>query len=291
MRRDRITEALWGYLFVLPTLVLLAIFAIWPGLVAGYYSLTRFDFISPPKFVGFRNYLKVFQDETFYTVLGNTLVLSIGVPVGIALALVLAAMLIDKRLKGATVYRSIYFLPVILPLVAIGTVWVWLLNEQYGPVNKILNLVGLESIPWLTSYQWSKVAVLIVGVWSGFGGSLVILMGGMASVSDNYHEAAKVDGASPADIFFKITLPLMSPTIALVSIASFIGAFQVFDIAVVLTGGGPGRSSTPIAQYIYQQAFRTFDLGYASTLAVLLFMLMFALSLVQFRLSERFRNW
>jgi multiple sugar transport system permease protein len=291
MRKDRIIEAVWGYLFILPTVALLLVFAIWPGIVAGYYSLTRFDFISPPKFIGFKNYLDVFQDETFYEVMGNTLVLALGVPIGIIIALVLAAMLIDKRLQGATIYRSIYFLPVILPLVAIGTVWVWLLNEQYGPINKLLNTVGLESVPWLTSYEWSKIAVMLVGIWSGFGSSLVILMGGMASVSDNYHEAAKVDGATSSDIFFKITLPLMSPTIALVSIASFIGAFQVFDIAVVLTGGGPGRSSTPIAQYIYQEAFRSFNLGYASTLAVLLFVFMFALSVIQFRLSERFRTW
>lgn len=290
MRKQRITEAVWGYLFVLPTVALLIVFVVVPALNAGYLSLTRYDFLSPPRFIGLTNYLDALQDPVFYQVMGNTLVFSIGVPIGILLALFLAVLLVDKKLRGATVYRAIYFLPVVLPLIAIGTVWLWLFNPEYGPINQALRAVGLRPVPWLTSYEWSKVAVIIVGVWSGFGGSLVILLGGLASISETYYEAARIDGASPRQSFRFITLPLLVPTITVVSIASFIGAFQVFDLVLVLTGGGPGRSSTPIVQYLYEQGFRSFNMGYATALSVLLFLVIFVLSIFQFRLSEYLRN-
>lgn len=289
MRQERRAERFWGLAFVLPTVLLLGVFTVLPALIAGYYSLTRFDLISPPVFVGVENFVRAFKDTDFWTVTVNTLFMCIGVPVGMGIALGLGTVLVDRRLRLASLYRSVYFLPVILPLVAIGTVWVRLLNTEYGLVNQTLRLVGIGAIPWLTSYEWSKVAVTIVGVWSGFGGALVVLMGGISSIPESYYEAAKLDGAGGWQLFRFVTLPLLVPSLALVSITSLIGALQVFDLAVVLTGGGPGRSSTPVAMFIYQQAFKNFDMGYASTLSVLLFVLMFALSVAQFRLGERLR--
>jgi multiple sugar transport system permease protein len=289
MRQNRRAEHFWGIVFVLPTIVLLGIFAVLPALIAAYYSLTRFDLISPPEFVGLQNFARAFADPDFWTVSGNTLFMCLGVPVGMGVALGLGTVLVDKRLRFAGLYRSLCFLPVILPLVAIGTVWVRLLNTEYGLVNQVLHLVGVPAIPWLTSYEFSKFAVTGVGIWAGFGGALVVLMGGIASIPESYYEAARLDGAGNWRLFRHITLPLLVPSLALVSITSLIGALQIFDLAVVLTGGGPGRSSTPIAQFIYQQAFKNFDMGYASTLSVLLFALMFALSAAQFRLGERLR--
>lgn len=289
MNRQRLGEALWGYLFILPTLVGLVIFTVIPAINAGYLSLTRYDLLSPPRFVGTRNYVKAIGDTVFHQVMTNTAIMAIGVPVGIVIAFALAVMLVDPRLRGADIYRAIYFLPVILPLIAIGTVWARLFSFEYGLVNQALDAIGLSPVPWLTSYEWSKVAVTIVGVWSGFGGSLIIFMGGLKNVPEAYYEAARIDGASSWQSFHFITLPLIVPTLTLVSIVSFIGAFQVFDLVMVLTGGGPGRSSTPIIQYVYQR-FDVLDMGYASALSVLLFLSLFVLSIIQFGLGERWRS-
>lgn len=289
MNRRRVSEALWGYLFILPTLAGIAIFTILPAIQAGYLSLTRYDLLSPPRYVGARNYVKALGDSVFHQVMANTAIMSIGVPIGIVIAFVLATLLVDRKLRGADGYRAIFFLPVIMPLIAIGTVWARLFSYEHGFVNEALAMVGVSPIRWLTSYEWSKVAVTTVGVWAGFGGALVILMGGLKNIPNEFYEASRIDGASPWQTFRFITLPLIVPTLTLVGITSFIGAFQVFDLAMVLTGGGPGRSSTPIIQFIYQR-FDALDLGYASTLSVLLFFALFLLSLIQFGLGERFRN-
>lgn len=289
MSRRRISEAIWGYLFVLPTLLGLAVFVVIPAFNAGYLSFTRYDLLSPPRFVGVRNYVRALDDSVFHQVTANTLIMAVGVPIGMVIAFGLAVMLVDSKLRGANFYRAVYFLPVILPLIAIGTVWSRLFSFDYGVVNQTLQLVGLSPVRWLSSYEWSKVAVTTVGVWSGFGGSLIILMGGLKTIPGTYFEAARIDGASSWQTFRLITLPLMIPTLTLVSIVSFIGALQVFDLAMVLTGGGPGRSSTPIIQYVYQR-FDALDMGYASTLSVLLFLGLFFLSLAQFGLGERLRH-
>ncbi|HEX2863513.1 MAG TPA: sugar ABC transporter permease [Deinococcales bacterium] len=290
MRQDRRAEALWGLIFVLPTLVLLGVFAVAPAVIAGYYSLTRYNFLTPPVFIGLGNYARAFADPDALTVALNTLFMCLGVPVGMGLALGLGTLLSNRKLRFGGVYRSIYFLPVILPLVAIGTVWVRLLNEDYGLIDNALRAIGLPAVPWLTSYGWSKVSVTIVGIWAGFGGSLIVLLGGLANIPLELYEAARLDGAGGWQLFRFVTLPLLVPTLAIVSITSLIGALQVFDLVLVITGGGPGNSSTSIAQFIYNQAFKNFDMGYAATLSVLLFLLMFALSLVQFRASERWRR-
>ena len=289
MRQQRFREAFWGWLFILPTVLVLGSFTVFPALIAGYYSFTRFDFLSPPRFTGWSNYARALSDPVLGQVTSNTLLMCLGVPIGMAVALALATLLTDRQLRFAPLYRALFFLPVILPLVALGTVWVRLLNTESGLVNAGLGVLGVAAVPWLTSYGWSKVAVTLVGIWSGFGGSLVVLMGGLSTIPLSYYEAARLDGAGSWTVFSRITLPLLTPSLTLVSITSFIGALQIFDLVLVLTNGGPGLSSTSIAQFIYGQAFKSFDMGYAATLSVLLFVLMFALSAGQFWLSERLR--
>ena len=164
MGSRRNNESFWGILFVFPTVTLLLVFTVIPAVNALYYSLTRYDFLSPPKFTGLSNYIHALTDPVFYQVMGNTFFLAIGVPAGIALALILAVTLSDRHLRHAALYRSIYFLPVILPLVAVGTVWKWLFNMDYGPVNQGLAFLHMQPIPWLVSYEWSKITVMTVGV-------------------------------------------------------------------------------------------------------------------------------
>lgn len=285
----RLEEVFWGYLFIFPTIALIVVFSIGPAIASLYYSFTDFDLILSPLYIGWENYKRAFADPTFLTANLNTLFYTLGVPLGMVLALVLAVLLNDRTLKFASVYRAIYFVPVILPLVAVGMVWVWLFNTDYGPINQILVSLGLSKIPWLTSYEWSKISVLITGVWQGFGGSVVIILGGLQSIPHEVYEAGKLDGANGRQILWYITIPLLVPTLTLVSIISIIASFQIFDLVTILTGGGPGRSSLSVVQYIYQQAFNSFDMGYASALSVILFVVLFLLSILQFKISERLR--
>lgn len=282
-------EKLWGYLFILPTIALILIFSIGPAITSFYYSFTDFDLILSPLYIGAENYQRAIGDPVFKQSIFNTIFYTLGVPLGIGLALVLAVLLNDRSLKYAGVYRALFFVPVILPLVAVGMVWVWLFNADFGPINQILVSLGFSKIKWLTSYEWSRFSVLITGMWQGFGGSVVILLGGLQSIPREVYEAGRIDGANGRQLFTHITVPLLVPILGLVSIISVIGSFQIFDIVTILTGGGPGRSSISIVQYIYQQAFNAFDMGYASSLAVILFISLFFLSIVQFRVSEKLR--
>ena len=283
-------QIMWGFIFITPTLILLGIFSIAPALISFYYSFTFYDLLDKPLFIGLENFINVFHDEVFYQTSFNTLFYAIGVPVGIFLALVLAVMLNNKKLKFSYFYRTLYFLPVILPLITLGVVWTWLFNTEYGAVNQILSYIGLGKIAWLTSYDWSKPAILITSIWAGFGLSVVILIGGLQNIPTEVYEAAKIDGAGSTSTFFRITIPLLIPTISLVSIMSFIATFQVFDLVMALTEGGPGRSSMSIVQYIYDTAFKSFDMGYASALSVILFIELLIFSIFQFKLSEKLKN-
>lgn len=281
------SEVIWGYALTAPTVLLSLVFVIGPMLGAIYLSLTQYDLLSSPRFVGLANYRGILIDKTFWTVTFNTLTYLIGVPIGILLALVLAVSLNDRQLRGGAIYRMIYFLPLVVPLVAVGAVWAWLYNYDYGLINHILRAVGLQGVNWLGSYQWSKAAVIITGVWGGFGGSTIVLLGGLQGIPDDVIDAAKIDGATGLALHRCITVPLLAPSLVFVNIVSFIASFQIFDLVMVLTGGGPGRSSASIVQYIYETAFNTFNMGLASAMAFVLFLVLLALSVVQFYVSQR----
>ena len=285
------SEVMWGYFLIAPAISIIAIFALVPVGYAIYYSFTDYSLFHPPYFIGLENFKELFADEDFWQVVKNTLFYLIGVPVGLFVALFLASLLNDRTLKLAPLYRSIYFVPVILPMISIGAVWIWIFNVKYGLMNHFLGLLGIKPIPWLTSYEWSKIPVIITGVWQGFGGSTIILLAGMQNIPGEVYEAAKLDGARGMKMFFRITLPLLSQSIVVVTIMSAIASFQIFDLVMVLTGGGPGRSSASIVQFIYEKAFRSFEMGYASAAAALLFVVIFIVSIVQLKISQRITNY
>lgn len=285
------SEVMWGYFLIAPAIFIITIFGLVPAGYAIYYSFTDYSLLYPPYFIGLENFKELFADEDFWQVVKNTLFYLIGVPLGLLVALFLASLLNDRTLKLAPVYRSIYFVPVILPMISIGAVWVWIFNVKYGLMNHFLGLFGVKPIPWLTSYEWSKIPVIITGIWQGFGGSTIILLAGMQNIPGEVFEAAKLDGARGIKMFFKITLPLLSQSIVVVTIISVIASFQIFDLVMVLTNGGPGRSSASIVQFIYEKAFRSFEMGYASAAAALLFVVIFIASIVQLKISQKISNY
>ena len=252
-----------------------------------YYSLTNYDGILKPKFVGFQNYAMLFTNKEFGEALLHTIYFTIGtVPIGVFLA-ILVAVLLNQKICGVNAYRSAFFIPVIVSYVSITMVWQWLYNEDYGLINAFLGKLGLYQPPWLTSEQWAMPSVIIMSIWKNLGFNAVILLAGVQGISPDIYESADIDGANAVHKFFKITLPLLKPTIVFVTIISMINSFQAFDQIYVMTKGGPGTATQVVSYLIYMNAFQYFKQGYASAMAYVLFIIVFAASIIQLRFSER----
>ena len=252
-----------------------------------YYSLTNYDGIQPPKFVGFQNYAMLFTNKEFGEALFHTIYFTIGtVPVGVFLA-ILVAVLLNQKIHGVNVYRSAFFIPVIVSYVSSTMVWQWLYNEDYGLINAFLGQLGLYQPPWLTSEKWAMPSVIIMSIWKNLGFNAVILLAGVQGISSEIYESADIDGANVVQKFFKITMPLLKPTIVFVTIISMINSFQAFDQIYVMTKGGPGTATQVVSYLIYMNAFQYFKQGYASAMAYILFIIVFIASIVQLRFSEK----
>ena len=289
-RRSRLTmaarEALWGYFFLLPNILGFLIFTLGPVLAALFISLTEWDAITAPRFVGVANYSRLLlQDETFRKVLVNTVYYTgFSVPCGTVLALALA-LLLNQKLRGVLVYRTVYFLPVISSMVGVALVWQWLYNAEYGLINQFLFNLGITGPKWLASTRWAMPAVIIMSVWKGLGYNIVIFLAGLQDVPQFLYEAAELDGANGWQKLRNVTLPMLYPTTFFVIVMSIIGSFQAFDQVYVMTGGGPARATSVIVHYLYQSAFQYFEMGYASAMAYVLFVIIFVVTLVQVRRS------
>jgi multiple sugar transport system permease protein len=291
-RHWKVREALWGYLFLLPNILGFLAFSIFPLLFAIGLSFTRWDLISKPAFIGLGNYEKLFmEDESFRIAVKNTLVFTaMSVPAGTIISLILANVL-NQKIRGTTFYRTAYFLPVVSSSIAIALVWAWVFNPDFGLVNEMLSIFGLPRLKWLASSTWALPAVVIVSVWRGIGPSTVIFLAGLQGIPEELYDAGKIDGANARQLFRHITIPMLSPTTFFVIVVSIIGSFQVFDLIFMMTQGGPGRASLVLVYYIYQHAFRWFGMGYAASIAVVLFIVIFVLTLIQLRLSGRWVHY
>ena len=243
------------------------------------------------KFTGLENYIRLFTDEWFINSYRNNIVFTlITVPALLALGLVLA-VIINKYIWGGGVVRILIFIPYIASVVAVCTVWMVLLQPSYGPINSFLRAIGIENPPgWLTDFKWSLPSIMIIYIWQQVGYYAIVFLAGLKGISEDVYEAASIDGASTIRQFFSITIPLISPTTFFLAIMGIIGSFKVFDQISVLTQGGPGSSSSVMAYYVYRTAFEYFDMGYANTLAWALFVLVFAVTLVQWKLQSKFTN-
>jgi multiple sugar transport system permease protein len=279
-------EQLDGYIFILPWLIGFFVFVAGPMVASFVISFMRWEIVTPPAWIGPAQYVRLFQDSRFYLSLYNTAYyVFIGVPLHLLLAL-FAAMAMNLNLRGIRIYRTIYFLPSITPLVASSLLWLWIFNPEFGLANSALNALGLPSLYWLQDPRLAKIAFIIMSFWN-IGGQMVILLAGLKGIPAALYEAAAIDGAGGRASFWHITLPMLSPAIFFNLILAIIGAFQVFTQSYIITGGGPENATLFYVLYLYRMAFENFQMGYASALAWVLFVIILIFTFVQFWLSER----
>lgn len=280
-RRQR-HDALWGLFFIGPQLFGLLAFSLFPVVYAFVLSLLQWDGLGARKFIGLANFTWEFQNPDFRGALLHTVIYTlIAVPGSVVFSLCLALGV--NRVRGKTIYRTIFFLPTIISSVAVSMVWLWLLNGDFGLINVYLrDWFHLDPPNWLVSTHLVIPVVALVSVWAGVGFNMVIFLAGLQGIPATYLEAAQIDGASKARIFFDVTLPLLSPTTFFVTIISIIASFQVFDLVYVMTGGGPGTASSTIVFHIYRTAFVDFTFGRSAAEAVVLFFIIMIVTLVQF---------
>jgi multiple sugar transport system permease protein len=286
MRRS---EVLTAYLFLLPTLLGFVIFIVGPVIVSIGLSAYNWNLITAPTFAGTANYQHLLSDPRLGTVYLNTLKIAISTMV-LKLSLgLLIAVLLDAKIHRwlRTFFRLSFFFPFVVSATAVAVMWSFLLQKDLGIVNWFLGLVGIAKLPWLNSSIWSPIAIILTDVWKDLGFYVVVFVGGLQTISSDLYEAAEVDGSNRFQRFFYITLPLISPTMLFLSVIGLINAVQIFAQPYVLTMGGPGDATRTVVMYIFEQGFRFFNMGYASTVALSLFAVLFGLTLLQFLFSRR----
>jgi multiple sugar transport system permease protein len=287
-----------GYFFVAPWCVGFLIFTAGPMVASLLLSFTSWTMLSPPSWVGGENFERLLTaDPLFVRSLWNTtFYVLLSVPLATCLALGLA-LLLDQRVRGMALFRTIFFLPSVTNVVAVSVLWLWIFNPEFGLLNSALRSIGIEGPLWLQSETWAKPALVLMSLW-GVGGSMIIFLAALQGVPHELHEAAQLDGASPFRRFLHITLPMISPALFFSLIMGLIGGFQVFTQAFVMTGtaqpgseGGPNNSTLFMVLYLYKRAFMDFKMGYASAIAWVLFFIILLLTLAQKRLGQRWVHY
>lgn len=280
---------LTGTLFILPAFVLFAVFIFIPLVYGIVMSFTDYGgFNITPNFVGLDNYARLLQDDYFRVSLKNNFIYTLlFVPLTMLLAL-LSAIALNSILHLRKYLRMAFYFPQITSMVSVAIVWGLLFNPMSGPINHMLEAIGISNPPeWLMSSQWALLAVVIVAVWKSFGYYMIILLAGIQGIPEHLYESARLDGAGKLQQFFYITLPSLSPTLFMVLILTIINSFQVFDLVSVMTDGGPGRSTNVLVFRIYQEAFINYKMGYAAAMSTVLFLIIMVISLIQFRLEKK----
>lgn len=276
-------ERFAGWVFILPALVGTLIFIIIPVICSFGLSFAKWDLLNPIQFVGLANYREIFSEALFYKILLNTIVFALATSVlGVIIPLVLACIL-NSKVRGSEFYKTAYFLPFITPMIVIGVVWEWIFDPNIGLLNHVLHL----HINWLYDTHFAMPALIIVSVWKLIGYNMVIFLSSLAGISQSMFEAAKIDGANELQTFKNVTVPLLSPTIFFVVIITAISSFQVFDLIYLMTQGGPFNSTNVLVYAIYQNAFEYFNVGKASAIAYVLFVIILVLTLVQWNLRKK----
>ena len=286
-------EEKWALLFVAaPTLGFL-LFMAWPIVFAFLTSLTTWNGAKGfegmlNRFCGFDNYIKLLTDKKFWQTLATTVIYLIGIPIGMILGL-LFAMGMNRKIPGVRVLRTMYYVPVISSLVAVSILWAWVYNYDYGLLNVIIKaLTGKHGPNWLGDENLIQVSMIIFMVWKGLGTSIILYLAGLQNIPRSYYEAAMVDGANGWQRFKNITLPLLSPVTFYILITSMIGGFQVFvEVQVMTTNGGIGYSAATIVYYLYEKAFESFQLGYASAIAIILAIIIFVITFINFKMQDK----
>lgn len=275
-----------AYSFISVPVILLILFLLIPIIMAFGMSFTDYDVINAPNFVGLDNYKRLIDDEFFWVALKNTVIYTaLYVPLGLGVSLG-TALLLNRNKKLAGLFRTFFYIPVLASTVATATLWYWILNPQYGLLNKTLEVFGIQGPAWLYDSKLAMVSIIIMSVWAGFGANMMIFLAGLKGIPNDVYEAARLEGANKWQTFWHITWPSLSKTTFLVSTMLIIGAFQVFDQAFVLTKGGPGNATITLVYYIYNNGFKNLDMGYASSISFVLFFIILIFSIINMKISN-----
>lgn len=270
-------------IFLLPALLGTLIFIVIPVICSFGLSFVQWDLLNPIKFVGFENYREIFHDGLFYKILGNTIVFALSTSfLGVIIPLILASIL-NTRIRGSEFFKGAYFLPFITPMVVVGVVWAWIFDPNIGLLNQVLHL----HLNWLYDSKLAMPALIVVSVWKLVGYNMIIFLSSLSAISQSLFEAAKIDGANSFQIFKNVTIPMLSPTIFFVVIITAISSFQVFDLIYLMTQGGPFDSTNVLVYAIYKNAFEYFNVGKASAIAYVLFVIILVLTLIQWSLRKK----
>ena len=286
-------EAFVGYLFILPTYVGFIVFILYPLIESMRISFQEFSLLRGSTYIGLDNYAQMFADPRLRISYVNTIIFTLfAVFFNAGIGLILAVML-NRRLPMLmrNLYRSIFFFPVLIAHTYIAVIWRFLYQQDTGVINYYLGVFGIEAIPWLSNAHWAMAAIIILDVWKNTGFAMLVFLAGLQSIPNEYYEAAQLDGANERQLFFRITIPLLSPTIFFILVIFMIGALQVFDTIIVLTAGGPGDATRSVVLYIYEIAFRTFNMGYAAAVSMTLFAIILVLTALQFWISRRWVHY
>jgi len=279
-----IYKARWPYWFISPFYILFLIFGVYPILFSLYLSFTEWKGLGPIKFVGLRNFELLLKDKVFWqSVTNGAILFFLYVPIMTFMALVLAVILNSKRVRGFRFFRTLLFIPYIMNIVAAGFTFRLMLNQKYGLVNMMLEIFNIAPVPWLESVWGGRISLCLLVIWAWLGYNMVIMLAGLQTIPGELTEAALIDGASSTQAFFYVTIPLMRPVILFSVVLSTMGSFNLFSEIYNLTGGGPINATITPVIVIFNQAFGNFRLGYASAMAYLYFIILFALTLLQFR--------
>ncbi|MFG1653350.1 carbohydrate ABC transporter permease [Micromonospora sp. NPDC049275] len=277
-----------GWSFILPNFLGFAVLTLLPVVVLFYVAFTNWNVFGVAEWTGTANFRRMWDDASFWTALRNTVYYAaFHIPLTLAAALGLA-LLLNRKLRGVRFFRTVAFFPYITSIVAIAVVWNQLFSPEYGPINALLGAVGVDDPPgWTASATWSMPAVIIVGTWRYMGYYMLLFLAGLQTIPTQLYEAAETDGASPWQRFVHVTLPGLRTTTFFVTVLLTIESFKVFDLILVMTGGGPGQSTLVLSQYIYQKGFEENQFGYASAVSIVLFAICFGITVIQFWVNKR----
>ena len=283
-------DTVWAWGMLLPNIIGFLMFMLIPMVATFVLSFTNYDMLTAPKFIGIQNYITMAKDPIVRQVTLNTIIYTVlTVPIGMRISLLLAVML-DQKIGFRKFYRAAFFLPSITSMVVVAIVWQWIYNPDYGLLNYFLSLFGIQGPKWLLDAKTALLSLAIVGIWKSAGYNMIIFLLGLQGISTTYYEAAELDGASKWAQFRYITLPMLKPTTFFIFIMAVISSFQVFDQVMLMTKGGPGRASSVLVHYLYQNAFQYFKLGYACAIAYLLFFIVMIITVFNMRMEKNMRE-
>ena len=289
VRRSRLhrREQLAAAAFIAVPVLGFLIFIAYPLLFAVYASFTKWNGLSDPVFNGLDNYVEMWNDPYFWQAMGNTVFMMIGIPIGLIISLLLALAL-NRRMRGTTFFRTVYYVPVISSLAAVAILWQWAYNGDFGLVNQVLGFFGVEGPNWLQNTDTAKPAIIIMAIWKGLGFSMLLYLAALQSVPRHLYEAAAIDGAGALAQFRHITIPMLRPVTFFLVVTSIIGGAQIFiEINIMTPTGGPEFSTASIVWYIWQKAFNYLQMGYATSMSVVLGLLVFVITAIQFQVNRR----